>query len=279
MCQSNKLWLGMGIFGLLLTGCTTLLNQKSHHIESLAQLEAMYTPRGRPKPAKSQELRIEALQEIGLSIGAQAGLAARAQEINQARIRSSQTLDHIFNFNLLLLPHNVVPPVLIQAENTLNLADSQTLRIADRTYQIIRQAHFVSIPPIWRDYLWLNYSRPEKPVAAFLPKTTEERIIWRRAVKEGWKNGVSQANAIDTANLARLKRDYIGMVLYRKLLRQGMVSKPYVAHTDLGVTGDHDNLRIHDQVLRITASPALQVLPQHWKPVITSDEETRTVTS
>ncbi len=84
----------------------------------------------------------------------------------------------------------------------------------------------------------------------------------------GWKEGTAQADPNYTQNFARLKQDYSGMVLYRKLLAQNIVSPPYVAKTDLGVTGGKNNLRIHDQVLRITAMPALQPNSKMWKAAI-----------
>ena len=72
---------------------------------------------------------------------------------------------------------------------------------------------------------------------------------------------------IFTDNLARLKRDYAGMVLYKKLLAQHMVSAPFVARTELGVTGGGSDMRINDQVLRITALPSLQSNSRKWKAI------------
>ena len=61
----------------------------------------------------------------------------------------------------------------------------------------------------------------------------------------------------------------IGMILYRRLLTLHMVSAPFVASADLGVTGNATHLRINDQVLRITAQSALQPNAKKWRPVIT----------
>lgn len=259
---------------LLLSGCDFL---GTHYeiigrVDTLKELSQMHAVRQRNSITKANNLNTEALRDVGLSVGAQAGLAFRAQQINEARKNSEKALESVFNFNLLMLPNNVLPPVLIQGEQSLNLADTQTLRIADRTYKIVKQARFVSTPPIWRDYLWMHYNFPEKPAPAFLPKNKEEQAVWRAAVQEGWKKGVFQANAIDAENVAQLKRDYLGIVLYRKLLKQGMVSEPYVARSDLGITGDEETIRIHDQVLRITALPALQTNYHDWRPMITQSE-------
>jgi len=214
-------------------------------------------------------LRAEGLQEIALSIGAQSGLAWRSKQLNDVLIENSANLDRAFNFNLLLLAHNVIPPVLVTGNNSLNLDDPLTIRIADRTYQIANQARFATVPPTWRDYLWMSYNKPETPMAGFLPKTEDEKAIWRKYSALGWQQGIEQANTIYKENLARLKRDYDGMTRYRVLLAQGMVSAPFVAHTDLGVTGDSSNLRINDQVLKITALPKLQTNSRRWKPVVT----------
>jgi defect-in-organelle-trafficking protein DotC len=209
-----------------------------------------------------------AIQDTALSVGAQAGLACRSKQINLVLAQHAKTLDQIFNFNLMMLPHNVLPPVLDQSEESLNLADNNTIRIADRTYQIVSQARFVTVPPTWRDYLWLSYTQPQIPVSDLLPKNAEERSVWRCYAAIGWKQGITQANEIYATNLARLKRDYLGMVRYRVLLNQGMVSAPYVARTDLGVTGNSSTLRINDQVLRITALPSLQTNSRRWKTVV-----------
>jgi defect-in-organelle-trafficking protein DotC len=240
--------------------------------ENLTQLKRLQAVPLKGKQRKSEDLHVEALREIALSVGAQSGLAFRSKQINQALTRESHALDRIFNFNLLLLAHHVLPPVLVQGENLLNLTDRETLRLADRSYRIESQARFVTTPPVWRDYLWMQYAPPEKPVAAFLPKTAEEQAIWWAAVTEGWENGLKQAETIYAENLARLKRDYQGMLLYRKLLKLKMVSRPFVAHTTLGITGDANELRIQDQILRITALPALQLQAKKWAPVIVRDK-------
>ena len=74
---------------------------------------------------------------------------------------------------------------------------------------------------------------------------------------------------IFTANLNHLKRDMIGIILYRKLLAEHIVSAPFVAKAKLGVTGNATQLRINDEILRITAQSQLQPNPMKWRPIIT----------
>jgi defect in organelle trafficking protein DotC len=222
-------------------------------------------------------MRYQMLQEEALRLGAQAGLAARARVINGQLENNSKYLNQVFNFQLLLLPHNVLPPVLVEGRQALTLADDVTIRLADRVYSIIQQAKFVTAPPHWRDYLFLDYKQPEIPPDALLPKTVQERKIWNRFLVQGWNDGISQANSILAVNLARLKRDYMGMIRYRSLLAQHMVTAPYVARSDLGITCDAFGMRINDQVLRITALPNLCTDSRVWKPGVTNSCDTATI--
>lgn len=253
-----------------LAGCNTNVDYAVvGNTDNLQDLQNLHAVPNRPASKALTSVRNEALQEIALSTGAQSGLAWRSKQINEILSQSSENLDRSFNFNLLLLAHNVVPPVLVTGESSLNLDDPLTIRIADRTYQIVSQARFATTPPTWRDYLWMSYNKPDAPIAGLLPKTDDEKAVWKKYSAMGWQNGVEQANNIYKENLARLKRDFDGMTRYRVLLAQGMVSPPFVAHTDLGVTGDSSNMRINDQVLRITALPKLQTNSKRWNPVVT----------
>ena len=55
------------------------------------------------------------------------------------------------------------------------------------------------------------------------------------------------------------------MIRYRTLLAQNMVSPPYVAEMNMGVTGGGSDLTAGDRLLRITAFPTLQNNSQDWK--------------
>ena len=178
----------------------------------------------------------------------------------------------VYDFNSLVLEHNILPPVLVEGRNTLNLADTQTIRISDRTYKVLRQARFVTTPPTWRQYLWMDFVQPEAPSVTLLPKNKEERQLWAFYVARGWQNGVEQANTIMEENLSRIKEDLGGMILYRKLLAMNMVSAPFVSHTDLGITGDASEIHIDDRVLRITALPALNINSEQWRAAVAKDE-------
>lgn len=213
-------------------------------------------------------IRYEALKQTARGLGAQAGLAWRSQQLNRVLDRDKVRLGRIFNFSYLILNDNVLPPILTEGKNILNLDDNQNIRVADQYYKIISQPRFITTPPNWRNYLWMNFKKPELPNASLLPKNHNEAIVWNKFIRVGWNEGVMQANQIFTTNVNRLTRDFTGMVLYRKLLAQNMVSAPYVAEASLGVTGDGDNMRINDRVLKITSSSELQTNTKNWQPII-----------
>lgn len=255
---------------LCLGACTTttIITTPQVDTQSLNTLENLNAKEMKATSDKANHIRTLGLQNTALTLAAQGGLSWRANQINTQLQQSSTQLDQIFNFNALMLNHSVMPPVLAEGHNTLNLADPNTIRIANVTYKIISQARFVTAPPTWRNYIWMDYPPPTVPNSALLPKTKDEQIIWQHYVQIGWQNGVQQANTIYSQNLGRLKQDYTGIILYRKLLAQHMVSSPFVATTDLGITGNDSELNINDQVLRITALPTLQNNSQKWQPVV-----------
>lgn len=257
----------------LLTACAS--KNKPIDPTNLAQLEnltASDNPSGEPF-LNTTGIRTKALQDTALSIGARGGLAWASQHINVRLEKDKWNLETIYNFNAMMLSHGVLPPVLVQGDNSLNLSDPDTIRIADKTYKIIAQARFATTPPNWREYLWMSYEKPEVPHKFMLPRNGEEQKIWKKSIDTGWDKGIQQAFSIFQQSLARLKRDYQGMILYRKLLQENMVSPPYVSKTELGVTGDGSDMRINDQVLRITEHPKLQTDSSGWKAIVVTKND------
>ncbi len=260
---------------LMLVACEsepppTIIYPPNADTTDLSDLKALRQYRISKKEEKKEvnPIRTAAIKEAALTVGAQGALAKRSEEINAVLKRDIPQLDKVYRFQALMLDHNVLPPVLVQGDNLLNLNDPDTIRLADSTFKIEQQARFVTAPPTWRDYLWLHYKKPELPDKSILPKNQEELTIWQHYVAIGWKQGIKQANSIFSDSLSRLTRDYQGMALYRKLLNQHMISAPFVAKTDLGITGGGSKITINDQVLRITAKPQLNANSKEWTPIL-----------
>ena len=76
---------------------------------------------------------------------------------------------------------------------------------------------------------------------------------------------MAQADEIFQEDLNKLTADYQGMIRYRTLLAQGMVSPPYALQVDRGITGGGSEMRIGDRGLSITGS-SLQPEANEWSP-------------
>ncbi|MCH9769821.1 MAG: type IV secretion system DotC family protein [Gammaproteobacteria bacterium] len=258
---------------IALSGCGPLDNSHSYGAADTEHLNAMIGYVNVKKlPAGStsiNQIRYKALEETATQLGATGALAWRSKNINSALELQANYLDRVFDFNQLMLPNSVLPPVLVEANDELNQDSSDTLRLASKIYKIEAPARFVTAPPNWRNYLWMNFKKPALPSHTLLPNSRAEANTWNYFLKQGWQQGLQQADQIFEVNLNRLKRDYAGMILYRKLYSEHIVSAPFVAKADLGVTGNKDELRINDRVLRITAGSALQTNSKKWLPVLT----------
>ncbi len=216
-------------------------------------------------------IRLKAVQEAAEALGMQAGLYDRSQQINAVLNQHAATLDQVFNFNLLTYKQHVLPPVIEHAGPSLNVGPGNTtLRIDGETYNVVRQVKFVTVPPTWRDYLFMDYKKPDLPNKVLLPRNDKEKTIWKKFTQQGWQEGEDQGIVIFKMNISRLQRDYNGMVLYKSLLLQGMVSPFYVTSKDNGVIGNANHLVINDQSMAISTFPELQIHSQLWDPVITN---------
>lgn len=246
---------------LLTVGCSS--SKSNNELSSIAALKST-------DATKIGAIRLDSLKQVARGLGAQAGLSWRSRQLNLILNAQKRTLDQIFNFNYLILNQNILPPILSEGRNILNLADEFTIRVSDHEFQITQPPRFITVPPNWRNYIWMGYKKPETPNSTLLPQNAAERKVWNDYIQIGWNEGIIQADQIFAANLARLQRDYEGMILYRKLLAKHMVTPPYVSQADLGVTGDGNNIHINDRVLRITSIPQLQTDTKNWQPVVTT---------
>lgn len=217
------------------------------------------------------DIRMDALREAAISYGARGGLARRTYEIRQTLKAKSTNLNKIFDFRRLLIaaPSGflIEPPIISEAvDNMLIDARGTEAAVADRIFNIGVNAKIVSAPRTWNQYLERSYNEVDPPPQILRPKDAQERKKWKRWVEIGWENGVEQADEIFQADLARLQSDFEGMVRYRKLLAQGMVSAPYALENDRGITGGGSLLRIGDRSVRLTGLPQLKPGYEEWRP-------------
>ena len=261
------------ISGLTLTACRSNQPPEVGRLDDLENIEDLTQDSIESQEEKGAQMRFDMLRDSALSVGARGGLAARTEQINAEVEDQTEYLNSIFNFQGLMLDNNVLPPVLVEGRDALNLDGPYSIRIADRNYRIVKQARFVTAVPTWQDYLVVPVQQPTEPDKSLLPKRNDREEIetWKEYSRKGWEQGIAQADTIYSENLARLKRDYTGMIRYRKLLAQNMVSPPLVAEKDLGITGGGEQLAVNDRVLTIKALPSLKANSNQWVPIVTDE--------
>ena len=215
------------------------------------------------------QIRNDAIREAALSYGARGGLAHRTFEIQRRLAEYDMSLGRLFDFTRLLItaPSGLLiePPIISEAQQAVLVnGGGQEAAVADRVYRINRVARIVTASRNWRLYMERDWGRVDPPPGLLLPKDDEERKQWRLWVSEGWTAGVQQAEETFEADLDRLTNDFVGMVRYRELLAQGMVSPPYALHEDHGVTGGGSEMRVGDRGLTITGPSSLIPRSERW---------------
>lgn len=221
--------------------------------------------------AMPMEIRRDAMREGALSYGARGGLAWRTYQIRSEMETRARYLDKVFDFRQLLIPAPsglmIEPPIIAEAVDAMLInKGGQEAAVADRVYNIGRNARIVSTARTWRAYLERSWGVVAPPPEILLPITAEDQKSWDEWFETGWKAGIEQADEIFQSDLNKLTSDYQGMVRYRTLLTQGMVSPPYALQVDRGVTGNGNEMRVGDRAVTITGLPALKTETQEWQP-------------
>ncbi len=216
-------------------------------------------------------MRKAAQKEAALSYGARGGLAKRNFEIMERMQGFDTVLDRVFDFRALLIkaPSGLLiePPIIRESDRAVIVTDNgNEAAVADKVFDINKKAKIVTAPRDWRQYLIQSWSQVPPPPRVLWPKTVKEQADWSTWVSQGWGAGVQQADQIFEANVNKLTADYNGMVRYRMLLAQDMISAPYAMHEDRGVTGDRNQMRVGDRAVRITGPSQFLTKAELWKP-------------
>ncbi len=268
---------------LVLTGVMFVLPVQvyaaANSIDEIEPPLTMQELRGIKKEKKSDDeasampidIRNDAMRESALSYGARGGLAWRTYQIRQEMETRARYLDKVFDFRQLLIPAPsgllIEPPVISESVDAMMIEQGgQAAAVSDRIYNIGRNARIVSAPRTWRAYLERQWGEVALPPDILIPDNGSDWDKWNKWFDNGWKAGIEQADEIFQADLNKLTADYQGMVRYRTLLSQGMVSPPYALQVDRGVTGGGNEMRVGDRAVSITGQSALQTGTQAWSP-------------
>jgi defect-in-organelle-trafficking protein DotC len=215
------------------------------------------------------QIREESLKEAALSYGARGGLSYRTFQIQRRLAEQEGNLSRIYDFGHLLIaaPSGLViePPVIAEALKAVIVANGgQNAAVSDRVYRINRNARIVTAARNWRAYLERDWGKVDPAPNILRPKNETEMKQWLHWLQIGWEEGVKQADDIFQADLDKLNTDYLGMIRYRELLAQGMITPPYASQEDRGVTGGGTEMRVGDRGLAITGPSQFNPKSDQW---------------
>lgn len=218
-------------------------------------------------------LRGKQLQSKGLSFGIQGGRYWASQQLKSYIQQKNAILDKNFDFRLLVVQYKgfiIIPPVIEQLDGkAVYSATGTQIRTAESVFDIRSMPRFSSVVPTWRDFIQFL---DQPPVVKYLntlpnPKKKDEIEIWKRAVKEGWLQGIEQSLRLANTQIAIMASDYQGMIRFHLLRDRNMIQDFEISEQFNEVVGGGSKMSINDVIIKITVNPALQSNRHDWVPV------------
>jgi defect-in-organelle-trafficking protein DotC len=197
-----------------------------------------YEPEHQGLGSEYDDLEVKAVRDAGRRLGATAGYNRQAEALYKEIENYDPYLSKIFNFQTLLLPEGVIPPVIAQTDEELQHESQTSKTIRARVYKTQKDAAFVNPrPPSWRSYLNLTQTGIEKPLPQLQNTIEKHHNVWERAVQEGWERGHKQARQDFEIAINELERDFLGMQLFHMLWVAEMVEAPKVVSRSSNIEG------------------------------------------
>ena len=216
-------------------------------------------------------LRVRALRDAALGRGSRMGYARRVWEIRQDLHRRAAELEREFAFGRVVADAPagagvVVPPVVARALDAFRMDGGATqASVADEYLAVAAPGRLAPAAPSWRDYLLFEAPKEEEAPAPPAPADARERDLFSKWLEEGWQAGAAAAEGERRRRLARLRRDYGGMLQYRRLVALGMMDRMVVRDADFGVTGGGGEMRIGSRTVRIVSEAEFRADPRRWR--------------
>ncbi len=179
--------------------------------------------------SSDNNLRLQAVKEAAEILGTEAGYQYRYGIILNSVETIMANLDQIYNFDAYLMHRGKVLPAIISEGGPAERKENLTLSFAKKTFQIIQDSELILTKPNWRVYLKKPKNKPFDIHSSLYPLTPQEVEVWEEAVIKGWKNGIDQADHVFEISLNKLTRDIIGLINFKTLALQNIVSKPLLA--------------------------------------------------
>ena len=219
----------------------------------------------------ADERRRAAMRDAALGFGMQSGLVRRSFELARVLDRYERQLDRVYRFDRVLIERDgfqVLPPVVVETTEAFQREhDGRRAATARRVLRIERPAEVVGRAPRWRSYFERAWEPARAPSAVLFPRDAAEAALWRAWVKEGWVEGTRLAEDVFVADLDRLNRDFEGVVRWRVLQAQRMVTAPELGVTHRAVVGGGREMRVGARAIEIEADARLNPVIGDWRVI------------
>lgn len=216
------------------------------------------------------EIRGKAVSEAATAYGTRKGHQRRTWEINKMLEDRGPTLSQVFDFTRVvdLAPGGagvIVPPIVSAGTRAFTVDAAGTeAAVADAYMTITKPGRISRTAPVWQEYLVSGAPTPQEPPKSVLPTDKDEVRLFQSKFNEGWEEGKKLADDELEARIAKLQRDYHGMLQYRKLVANGMMDRLVLTDADFGVTSKDGEMRIGSRVVKITSEADFQANPARW---------------
>lgn len=204
----------------------------------------------------------KAIYQQAMQTGAQAGLAWADRVIWHQLQAQKPYLNQVWNFHhwIFTVPDSqhqvwVMPPILEQTQEAIHLHNPDLLTISNKLYRIHAPAKLITSQPRWQGYLMPAlppYPREKNIPSLLLPHTPAQRAAWMDGLKKGWQAGIHLARQNFTEAVYKMRRIFMGILLYDRLHAKNRIGAPYFAISNLGTVDHGRDLRENDRILRIT---------------------------
>lgn len=231
------------------------------------ELKSLLEPKrtGTKMETAVSQMRPDAIREAAQLATFQKAMAWRYGQLVDQTEKYANILDTAFNFSPLLITQGealIMPPMLAKAGASMRIEGNDTATSAIATYELLEPARYIASTPTWRQFLMVDsFPKAEEPNPALLPRTSAEKAIWRKAVHKAWNEGVTQADHLYEDNVARMTREYRGIILYHLLTAEHLISNLATASADMGRHISGNKLNIGQHVYRITRPSSFIAAP------------------
>ena len=219
--------------------------------------------------SQARNLRNKSIAETARALGVQTGVNWRHAQILKSIEKNIgyKKLDRIFCFDSLTLDDGkIIPPVISAVAEEMRMKSRVEARRIGMMYRIDKPAALITAAPNWRDYIFHDSTIIDKIHPSLLPKTKNEQQIWVESVEIGWRIGIRQADHLFDTGLNELVRDIRGMLKFKELAIQNIVSLPRLATGYVAIQVGNNVLDLEQKTFRITNDSQFNGEVGKWNP-------------